>query len=103
MPEIGLWDFTSVGDSWLTCLGREASRATSAATAVGGSDERRAAREHTLERNTRHLRELFDELLATEATYLDDMRFVCDCFLVPLRELLAPGLVAEGLTCCPSD
>ena len=36
------------------------------------------------------MREVFDEMLATEATYLRDLRLVEVHYLTPLRKLLSP-------------
>ena len=47
-------------------------------------------REKQQARDKQQLHEVFDELLATEATYLADLILIRDRYLVPLRKLLPP-------------
>ena len=52
----------------------------------------KAEAEQRRQRDARQLAEVFDELLATEATYLRDLRMVEERFLAPMRSLLPPPM-----------
>ena len=52
--------------------------------------ERRKRDEMDRAREERLLDEVFDEIIETEATYLNDLRFVSSRFLMPMRGMLTP-------------
>ena len=54
------------------------------------AEERKAQNARERERDVRLLTEVFDEIISTEATYLEDLRFVTTRFLTPMTDLLSP-------------
>ena len=67
-------------------------------------EELRVERARKLAKDMQQLREVFDELLLTEATYLGDLNFVLMRYLLPLREMMSVRAALAPPPCehCPS-
>ena len=73
-----------------TSEAEEAARVAVEEAEAEAAVEEAAASRRQLEADRKQLREVFAELLATEASYRADLRFVSRRYLTPLREVMAP-------------